>query len=109
MRGFSSFLEWMPWNFFKHLKKKMNPLSISIISWNNLIVVFFQIILISQVHANSAVLGIFQHFSQKIDSGRGLTDEYTVKGSPTSHFLKGLNHWLNVGRSDLKVMENSSH
>ena len=50
--------------------------------------VFFQITLISQVHANSAIFCIFQHFSQKIDSGRGLTDEYIVKGSPTSHFFK---------------------
>lgn len=96
--------------FFLNIKKKMNPLSFYLYnSGNNLIAVFFQIILISQVNANSAVLGIFQPFSQKIDSGRRLTDEYTVKGSPTYHFLKGLNHWLNVGRSDLKVMENSSH
>lgn len=89
----------------------MNPLSFYL--YNQLkqsyFSIFFQIILISQVHVNSAVLGIFQHFSQQIDSGRALTDEYIVKGSPTSHFLKGLNHWLNVGRSDLKVMEKSSH
>ena len=55
----------------------MNPLSFYL--YNQLkqsyFSIFFQIILISQVHVNSAVLGIFQHFSQQIDSGRALTDE----------------------------------
>ena len=66
-------------------------------------------VLVSRVLANSAVLGVFQHFSQKIDTWEGLTDGHIVKRLIISHFLKGLNHLLNLGSFGLQVKENPTH